>query len=329
MIEIKSRLHGLAPGLAVSGIIAAAAVFLSEHYGAPATLFALLLGMTMHFLSEDTKTAPGVQFASRTLLRIGVALMGLRISYAEVAALGWEPVLCAAALVAATIASGVLLARLMGLGSSLGLLTGGAVAICGASAALAISSVLPKHEGHERNTLFTVVAVTALSTIAMIAYPVLFAKLGMDGHAQGVLIGATIHDVAQVMGAAFSVSDEAGETATIIKVFRVGLLPFVIVVLALSFRASEGATAKDTVPVFVIGFIVLMSANSLGLIPPVVRDLGISASRWLMIAAIAALGIKTSLQAMMQLGGRHVWLVLIETVLLLGAAISTAYLDWL
>ena len=203
-------------------------------------------------------------------------MMGLRISFfGEVTAIGWIPVAYIAALVIAKVAVGLRLARLMGLSCYLGLLTGGAVAICGASAALAISAVLPKHEDRERNTLFTAVAVTTLSTLAMIAYPMLFGWLKLDQHTQGVLIGATIRDVAQVMGAAFSVSDGMGETATIIKLFRVGLLPVIVVGLALTLRSKESSSTREVVPLFVVGFVVTMFLNSLGVFPATDREAGV------------------------------------------------------
>jgi uncharacterized membrane protein YadS len=112
----------------------------------------------------------------------------------------------------------------VGLSRSFGILSAGAVAICGASAALAISSVLPKGENSERDTVFTVISVTALSTIAMIAYPVIIALFHLDHVAIGVFLGGTIHDVAQVVGAGFSVSEETGNVATFTKLLRVAML---------------------------------------------------------------------------------------------------------
>ena len=121
-----------------------------------------------------------------------------------------------------TILFGVVAARAFGLSRPFGILTAGAVAICGASAALAISSVLPKGENHERDTVFTVIGVTALSTIAMIVYPVIIAFFHLDHAAVGVFLGGTIHDVAQVVGAGFSVSEETGNVATFTKLLAGG-----------------------------------------------------------------------------------------------------------
>jgi hypothetical protein len=134
-------------------------------------------------------------------LRMGVALLGARLAFSDLAQLGWEPIAFLVFAVGVTIFSGVLCAQLMGVGRKLGVLTGGSVAICGASAAMAISSVLPESEDRRRATLFTVIGVASLSTVAMIFYPLLGDILGMDDEAMGFFIGATIHDVAQVVGA--------------------------------------------------------------------------------------------------------------------------------
>ena len=187
-------------------------------------LFALLLGMALHFLSADPRAAEGIDFTAKKLLRVGIALLGARITFGQVADLGAAPVAIVVICLSATIGFGLLLARFTGRGWPFGILTAGSVAICGASAALAISAVLPRSESLERDTLFTVVAVTGLSTVAMVVYPILFAALGFDETAIGILIGATIHDVAQVVGAGYAVSNEAGDAATLVKLLRVALV---------------------------------------------------------------------------------------------------------
>lgn len=316
--------RGLAPGVVLALTVAAAASFLGEHYGAPVMLFALLIGMAFNFLAEESSCAAGVAFASRTVLRAGVALLGLRLTLGDLAALGWETVLAVIALIALTIASGFAGARLFGRGWRFALLTGGSVAICGASAALALAAVIPKNSLLERNTLFTVIAVTTLSTIAMIAYPILFSALGLDDRAIGFLIGATIHDVAQVVGAGYSVSLEAGDTATIVKLLRVAMLPIVltVVILALRFGSVETAGGKPQLPSFVIAFGVFAALNSIGVVPEMVGEAASTLSRALLVTAIAALGIKTSLKAMTEVGGGHIGVVVLETLVLLAAALA-------
>ncbi len=305
----------LFPGLLVSIVVALAATFLSEHYGGPVMLFALLLGIAFNFLSTEGPCKPGIDFTSRTVLRLGVALLGVRITVADALSLGPAPLLLAVVGVATTIGAGVLLARILGFPRLFGLLTGGAVGICGASAALAISSVLPKGKGaQESDTIFTVVVVTTFSTLAMVLYPILLDQ-GSLSHAQiGIFLGATIHDVAQAVGAGFSISTETGEAATLTKLLRVAML--VPVVLLISFFVSRGARegGRVAVPGFLLGFVALVLVNSLGLVPATVQTALSDVSRWALVAAIAALGMKTMLGQIVTVGPRALLLILMETI---------------
>ncbi|MEM8870459.1 MAG: putative sulfate exporter family transporter [Pseudomonadota bacterium] len=324
MDAIIQKLRSLGPGLLLAGTIGAAAGFLSDHYGGPTMLFALLIGIAFNFLATEKSCAPGIGFSSKTLLRIGVALLGARITLGDLAALGLETVLVVIGLVALTVLTGFIGARLFDRKWRFALLTGGSVAICGASAALALAAVIPPNDKMERNTLFTVVAVTALSTIAMIVYPILFTTLNLTDQQSGFLVGATIHDVAQVVGAGYTISEDAGETATIVKLLRVTLLPIVVLAVILTV-GRQGGGGTPLIPAFVIGFAALVCVNSFGLLPEtVVTALG-SLSQWALIIAIAALGVKTDLGAMATVGVGHIGVIALETVVLLAAALAVVY----
>lgn len=320
---IKDRIGEHWGGVALAVTIGLAASFLSEHYGAPAMLFALLLGMAFNFMAVDPRAAPGLGLASRTFLRLGVALLGLRLTFADVTELGWLPVLGIVGLLALTLASGLAIAKVLGRPPAFGLLTGGAVAICGASAALAIAAVIPKARLQEEDVLLTVVSVTALSTLAMILYPVLFGMLGLTEVEQGYLIGATIHDVAQVVGAGYSVGERAGDIATFTKLERVALLPVVLLVVAFAYRGEAGRGAG--LPWFVVVFVLLMILRNLVSIPEVVLSAASDASRFLLVTAIAALGVKTSLGQVFATGGRGIAVIGLETLFLLGMALGAAH----
>jgi uncharacterized integral membrane protein (TIGR00698 family) len=317
-------------------VVAAAATFLSEHYGAPVMLFALLLGMAMNFLSGEGACKPGIEFTARQVLRIGVALLGLRITLGQVGELGWQPVAIVVLSVALTIVVSMAAARLMGFQSLFGLLSGGAVAICGASAALALAAALPHHPLKERATLFTVVGVSALSTLAMIAYPMLAQALGLDARVAGVFLGATIHDVAQVVGAGYSLSRESGDVATFVKLMRVAMLVPVIVCAVMLTRthtrtqagdAAAGAGARPPLlPWFAVAFAVLVAVNSTGWLPQAVTHGGGEFSRWCLVASIAGIGMKTQLKQLVEVGLKPVVLMLGETVFL--AVLVLALLRW-
>lgn len=302
-------------GAIVSILLALAAFALSEHYGAPVMLFALLLGMAVNFLGDDELCGPGIDFCAKNVLRAGVALLGLRITATHLMDLGWAPALLVVVAVILTTALGVLLARALRLGTEFGVLTGGSVAICGASAAIAISSVLPRNDRSDKELVFAIVGVTALSTLAMIIYPTIAGLLNLGDVEAGVFLGGTIHDVAQVVGAGYSISDRAGDLATIVKLLRVAMLVPVVLVVMLVFRQRTVSSAgrAATFPPFLMVFIVLAAINSFGMIPAAVVDAGNSLSRGCLIVAIAAVGIKTALREVAYVGWPPVVLMLAET----------------
>ncbi|MDB5424108.1 MAG: hypothetical protein JWQ29_1524 [Phenylobacterium sp.] len=312
------------PGVLVALTIALAASWLSQHYAAPVMLFALLFGMTFHFLHEEGRCIPGIEFASKAVLRTGVALLGARITVEQMAALGFVPIALVVAGIATTLLFGVVLARLLGLSRGFGLLSGGSVGICGASAALAIASVLPKTKESERDVILAVVVVTTLSTIAMIVYPMLVTAIGLDHQRAGLFLGGTIHDVAQVVGAGYMISPQTGDVATYVKLLRVAmLLPVVLAVAFVMARGQAGQpAAKVPIPMFLVGFAALVALNSLGLLPkPAVAAAG-EVSRWCLVVAIAALGMKTTFKALVAAGWRPVAVMVAETLWIGGLVLA-------
>lgn len=283
-------------------------------------LFALLLGLSLHHLAEDDKTLPGITFAASDLLKCGVALLGLRLTFTDIGSLGLHTVLLVVCGVTLTIAVGVILSYMLGRKLKFGVLTGGAVGICGASAALAIASILPKSETRDRDLAFTVVAVTTLSTVAMIVYPILGSSMGFDERTMGILLGVTIHDVAQVVGAGFSVSEQSGNTATLIKLFRVTLLVPIVLILIVCLRSENRAAGTSVFPLFIVGFAVAIVVNSFGLLPTPVISVLSTLSTWLLVIGIVSIGIKTSLRSLKGVGGPALIIVTLETLFLLGMA---------
>ena len=305
----------LFPGLAVAVTLGLAASFLGEHYGAPTMLFALLLGMSLSFLYENEKTIPGINFAGCEVLRTGVALLGLRIAIGDVMAIGWESLVLIAFGIATTIGFGIHFARALGLKSVFGGLTGGAVAICGASAAMALSAVLPEGKEKEKNTIFAVIGVTSLSTMAMIFYPMIAGAMSLDDGAAGLFLGGTIHDVAQVVGAGYSISEPAGDTATLVKLIRVAFLVPVVFIFALVFRSKNVSSTRGKIlPVFLMGFAFFVLLNSYVSIPTDLQNFFVTASRFMLVTAIAAIGLKSNLRELAGVGLRPILLMVMETV---------------
>lgn len=317
--RIIRRARAVFPGLMLALVLALAAKFLSEHYGMPAMLMALLLGIAFNFLSHEGRCVEGIEFTARTILRIGVALLGVRITADLVSGLGFELLILIPLAVALTTAIGILASRLLGQSRLFGLLTGGSVAICGASAAMAISAVLPKDQKSEQNLIFTILGVTLLSTLTMIFYPIVAQYLGLSDTQTGIFLGLTIHDVAQVVGAGFSVSPEAGETAILVKLMRVTMLAPVVLIITLIIRkknntmTQEGSKQPPLLPVFVLVFMVLAAITVMGGTPEIAQQGLTSLSNWALLSAIAAVGVKTSLKTAFSVGPKAILLIVIET----------------
>ena len=316
-VMLQANFHGVL----LAAVVAIAAISLAAQYHASAMLFALLLGMAMNFLSSEGRCAAGIAFSSRTLLRVGVGLLGVRITITQITALGALPIAMIVLGVAATIAFGVVLARLLGYRSRFGVLTGGAVAICGASAAMAIAAVIPVRSDDnvkERATIFTVIGVSTLSTAAMVLYPMLVTLLGYDATQAGLFLGGTIHDVAQVVGAGYGMSRETGDIATIVKLLRVAMLLPVILVITLSYRSQHrpGTAKPPLLPWFVVMFVVLMALNSAGLIPQALQQILQTLSTWLLVLSMAAIGMKSHLKDFATVGLKPILLMFSETLFL-------------
>ena len=284
---LTSKAQALFPGIVLSVMVAITARFLADHYATPAMLLALLLGIALSFLSEEGKAVEGIGFSARTLLRLGVALLGVRISVDLMMGLGAELIALVVVGVLATIGFGLAVGRFFGAKWRFSFLTAGSVAICGASAAMAIIAILPRDERSEERLIFTVMGVTVLSTIAMIAYPILVNWMELSQLQGGVFLGGTIHDVAQVVGAGFSISEQTGDTATLVKLIRVAMLAPVVLVASLLIRAyaelPTDGKRPPILPTFVIGFLVLAGLNSFHLIPEFIADFLSQASRWLLL----------------------------------------------
>lgn len=276
--ELYGDATGIAPGLLLSVVIAAAATFVSDHYGGPKFLYALLLGISLHFLSEHEKCKEGIEFAAKKLVRIGVALLGVRIAYSDVSAIGVDGVAILAGAVGLTIGFSLMLARLLKISSTYGLLAGGATGICGISAAMAISSTLPQSKENEQYTLMTAIGVAAFSTIAMVLYPLVVTSLSLTTSEAGMFLGGSIHDVAQVVGAGFMLSTDIGDASTLAKMFRVAMLMPVILLIALSVRVrsesdnQEKQLSAPLVPFFLVVFMALIVINSFGVVPESVSN---------------------------------------------------------
>ena len=177
-----------------------------------------------------------------------------------------------------------------------------------------------------------VISVTVMSTVAMLVYPLIARALGLTPELAGVFIGATIHDVAQVIGAGYTLGPQAGDTATIVKLFRVAMLAIVVAAVSLAFRAERErgeavhAARQPLTPWFLWLFAALVALNSAGALPAPVQQSLVVVSTACLVTAITALGMKTSFMQLAGAGWRPVLLILVETLWM--AAFVLAAIHW-
>lgn len=323
----QHRVRDYWPGLAMTVVAALAAAWLSDQYGAPRMLMGLLIGLAFNFANADARLHPGLGFASKTLLRWGIVIAGLQVTLWQIIDLGWASFLWIAAMVALVTTTGALAAKAMRLGPGFGVLAGGSVAICGASAALALSSVLGERRSSQAQLTLVLVTISAASALAMSLYPVIAHMIDLTDRQAGWLVGGSIHDVAQALGAGYSFSDEAGETAAIVKLTRVALLAPALAVVALVFPAEAGQR-RDRIglPWFVIGFLVLGAVNSFAILPAEAVGWAKTATQSLLLLAVTAIGIRSPMNLLLNQGWRSAVPVIAATLVAFGLSLAAALL---
>jgi uncharacterized integral membrane protein (TIGR00698 family) len=316
--ENRRKTLAILPGIAFCMIAVCAAGYVSEHYGGPVILLALLLGMAFNRLYSYQEYIAGVDFCARSILKLGIALLGVRITSEEIIAAGHLPLTVVLVLTLATFLFSMLAAKVLKVSLVQALISGAAVAICGISAALAVAMVLPQNKANEQYLLCTVAGVAGISTLAMVLYPALASQLGFSPYLVGVFLGATIHDVAQVAGAGYMISAEVGDLATYTKMIRVAALVPLVILFSLWFKTY---TARLTPPLFLCGFVILAIISGANLLPELLIKLTTDASGICLLTAMAALGCKTDLVKLTKVGLKPLLLLVGNTVFIAACAI--------
>jgi uncharacterized integral membrane protein (TIGR00698 family) len=311
----RQRIADYFPGLVAVAIAAAAATWFSEHYGMPVILAGLLLGLALNFVALQPKVHAGLDLCGTTGLRWGILLLGTQVTVMQIGSLGAVTFAALVAIMVLTIGAGLLGARLGGQGNFAGWLAGGATAICGASAALAIYAIIGKKRLDQSHFTLTLVGITLASAIAMSIYPLIAAYLGFSDRQAGFLIGAATHDVAQALGSGYSYSQAAGETATIVKLSRVALLAPAVALIGLFIGSNEGRPkgrlSRLRLPWFIFGFFALVAINSLVSAPAYIAEVGLTISKALLLFAVTATAMRSRLDALLN----HGWQSLLPVVL--------------
>ncbi len=300
---LKLSAGRLGPGLLAGVLLAVLAKLLATSLHAPAPLVAVVLGMMLGALGLQAQLGAGLDIFAKPGLRLGVAMMGAQISWAEFAALGGPAVLASGVVVLGGLAIGAAAGVALGLPFAEALIAAAACSICGASAALAASQAAPASPANQRTTALVIVGVNLLSTVAMLAYPPLAHILGLTAHQAGVFFGLSIHDVAQVAGAGASVSPETASTAALAKLARIVWLgPAVVLIGFMLTRSKEGGVVAGlkAPPPFVLGFAALAAARGLGWLSPALVSVLTVCSSFLLLAGVGAISAKLGPKALLE-----------------------------
>lgn len=296
-----------APGLLLCLGMALLAFALAPYLPLNALMIALLLGLLLAFFWPPPATVrPGVLFSMKKLLRLAIVLLGLRISLAQVQALGWGSLLIVFSGVALCFGLSLWLGRWLKLSRSSTLLLASGVSICGASAVLAADAVV---EAEESDVVYALAVITLLGTIFMLAYPLLQWLLLLTPAHYSLWVGASVHEVAQVVAAGFAHGEQSGELATVVKLTRVLALVPVMLLLVLYQRrvaAAEVGLKQVPIPWFVLGFLGLLLLG--GWLPESLKAPLNLLGQLALVMAMAALGLETRLDKLKAAGLRPLYL---------------------
>ena len=291
---------GILPGVLLAAGIAASAFLLRHVPGfgifSPMIL-STFLGMALHNIAGTPVWAKaGVVFSLKRILRLGIVLLGLQLVLTQVLQIGIAGIAIILTTLAATFAFTKWLGRMIGVDRRLAELIAAGTSICGASAVIATNTVT---EGSDEDVAYAVACVTVFGSLAMFLYPLLPGLLHLDAHAFGLWSGSSIHEIAQVVAAAFQDGDRAGETATIAKLTRVMMLAPLVITLGVV-AARRARSAKDDArrkappaPWFVLGFVAMMILNTVIAVPPAPKAWIVAATTFFLSMALAAMGLET------------------------------------
>lgn len=307
---LPQGLQRVLPGLALSAGLAALGLLVWQASGHYALVSPMIVAMIIGIALGNSgvvraDTSPGTAVALRPVLRTGIVLLGFRLTLGDLSQLGIPGLAALAAVVTVTFFAIRRMGRLLGVSPKLSELIAAGSSICGASAVLGMNTAT---RARDEDIAYAIACVTVFGSLSMLLFPLLQPLAGFDDHAFGIWAGAAIHEVAQAVGAGWSVSDTAGDSATITKLSRVLLLaPMVFGAGLLRHRKGglEGGTAGGLpVPWFVFGFLACIGVNTFVPFPQtVVAGLQLI-STFMLAAALGAMGYETRLAALRMQGLR-------------------------
>jgi uncharacterized integral membrane protein (TIGR00698 family) len=307
-------LLSLLPGLLLTSGLALLAISLQRLPSLillSSLIIAVLLGVFVrNTVGVPTIYRPGITFSLKRILRLAIILLGLQLNLTQVLAIGSTGLAIVVITLVSTFIFTCWLGHSLGVERKLTQLIAAGTSICGASAVVATSGVV---KSSDEDVAYAIAIVTVFGTLSMLLYPGLDVWLHLSSAAFGLWCGSSIHEVAQVVAAAFPIGQTSSEIATISKLSRVVFLVPMLVglgVRSMSNPKSTGATKGNPLPIpwFVLGFVVLIVLNSVLLFPMAIKDWIIQGNKFLLTLALVAMGLETNLLKLRQTGLKPLYL---------------------
>lgn len=297
------------PGLLAVTLVAWASVALHslpQFASISALMIAIVLGLLVrNTIGVPAACAPGIRFSLRRILRFAIVLLGFQLSGRQIQEVGGKGLLIVALTLGGAFLFTTWLGKRLRVDPKLSELIAAGTSICGASAIVATNAVT---EGTDEDVAYAIAVVTLFGSLSMLLYPVAAALLQIPPHAYGLWAGSSIHETAQVLAAAFQGGPVSGQLGAVSKLSRVMLLAPVVLALGwASRRRDELAVGKKRsvpVPLFVIGFIVMIGVNSTGIVPAAATKVIVQIDQFLLALSLGAMGLETSLRKVREAGLR-------------------------
>jgi uncharacterized integral membrane protein (TIGR00698 family) len=320
----------LLPGLGITSALAAGATLLGKlSYGSGASplMIAVLLGVLFRWmLGASGRTRPGVQFAQKQLLRIAIILLGLQLTFDQVASVGGVLLMLIVTVVIATFIFTSWVGKWLRVDLGLTTLIAAGTSICGISAIIASNTVV---DARDEDVAYAIATATAFGSVSIFLYPLLAASLPMDSISYATWVGVSLHEVAQVIAAGYAYDDQSGEFAVIVKLTRVLMLAPLVLTIGWLWRPEGSRDLREIgilrsmpIPFFVLGFVAMIAVNSLGLIAPEPKSIMTLVSGFLFAMALAALGLETDLRKLKEKGPRPLMLGALAWIFISGFSLA-------
>lgn len=305
--SLNSVWNGVVPGIVLVAMITGVA-FSARNVSGFALFSPMILAVVAGMIYSNVLGTPahakaGIAFSQRRLLRFAIVLLGFQLTLGQVVSIGAGGVGIVALTLGSTFLFTITLGRLIGVDAKLAQLIAAGTSICGASAIVATNIVT---DARDEDVTYAVASITLFGTVAMLGFPLLAPLLGLDQHAFGLWAGASIHEVAQVIGAGFQNGTQSGEIATVAKLTRVAMLAPMVIALGLMARrkSSNQSAARPPMPWFVAAFVAVVALNSLVSVPADVKSAMALATTIMLTMGLAAMGLQADISQLRSRGLR-------------------------